>query len=142
MTDNELRLQVALALGFDKIRRYNNGRWTGQHDTIEWGVTRDNIPDYPGDIAAAYALEESITTFDDRVMYTKCLIDVLKDAADEKSEAEAPYAFRIAHATPAQRCRAFLAWHAATRATVAPCPNCGGAMRQSGEGWTCGKCNE
>jgi ribosomal protein S27AE len=27
-----------------------------------------------------------------------------------------------------------------TRATVAPCPNCGGAMRQSKGGWTCGKC--
>jgi hypothetical protein len=56
MTDNELRLQVALALGFDKIRRYNDGRWTGQHDTVEWGLARDNVPDYPNDIAASEGL--------------------------------------------------------------------------------------
>jgi hypothetical protein len=55
---DELRLKIALKK-FTKIRKYED-RWTGQHDTEEWGETRDNIPNWPRDIAAAWELVEEM----------------------------------------------------------------------------------
>lgn len=59
MTDEELRLEIAKAQGWDKIRRYRD-RWTGEHDTEEWGVTRDRIPEYPLEISGAWELVEEM----------------------------------------------------------------------------------
>jgi hypothetical protein len=55
---DELRLKIALNK-FTKSRK-SEDRWTGQHDTEEWGETRDNIPDWPRDIAAAFELVEEM----------------------------------------------------------------------------------
>ena len=60
LDDDALRVEVAKRCGYSVIRKYDD-RWTGSHDTEEWGQTRDPIPDYPRDIAAAIALLDSMT---------------------------------------------------------------------------------
>jgi hypothetical protein len=68
---------------------------------------RRDAPDWPRDIAAAYELEAEIPE-DQRKAYTGELIAVI--AHDCKEAGINSNYWMYFHATPEQRCRAYLAW--------------------------------
>jgi hypothetical protein len=84
---DELRMKIA------ETRGINPATW-------DW---RFATPDWTRNIAAAYALEESIPE-DQRTAYVTRLIEVIR------GNRPAVCTWDVAHATPEQRCRAYLAW--------------------------------
>jgi hypothetical protein len=127
---NEMRLKIALMSGRKFERGFKDkakvfmlgpdetvlpGYEMQPGDIVRWS---HGDPDWPRDIAAAWELEESITDYDDRTMYTKHLIAVLEN--DKGIEHEAPWSFRMLHATAEQRCRAWLAWQEAVQQEAQP----------------------
>ena len=73
------------------------------------------LPDYPNDISAAYELEDSIPE-DQRIGYLDKLFEILDTDLKELVLYDGVYwasyktIWAIAHATPEQRCRAYIAW--------------------------------
>ena len=62
MSDDALRLEICDRKGWTSIRRYRgyDDKWTGEHDTETFGVTRDPIPNWPVSIEAAWELVEEM----------------------------------------------------------------------------------
>jgi hypothetical protein len=134
MTDNELRLQVALALGWHIVDEAAMVGLRNQSGLAAY----EKIPNYANDIAAAWEMVDYVQAEPHEQAF-----ELNRTVAITQRWSCHIGNFHAYGRTPAEAiCHAFLAWHAATRATVTPCPTCGGAMRQSGGAWTCGKCNE
>lgn len=98
---DELRLRIAKAEGW-----ILNPLYDPLHKWIEPAplYRRIDPPNWPRDVAAAFELEDEIPE-SERLRYTDCLIRVIYGEAPLKGRI-----WDIAHATPEQRCRAYLAW--------------------------------
>jgi len=119
MNDNQdLRAKIARALGWKAVS-YNDysevnvfAPWETLPGWARVGVEHDiadyleEVPDWPNDIAAAYALEGEIPE-DERIEYANRLYAIIDN--DEHYT----YGLRwgLAHATAEQRCLAWIAWH-------------------------------
>jgi hypothetical protein len=143
MTDEQIRVEIAKALGWRVLRKTGKRElaWLvsgkGEYRTrglFPSGETDDEImalvfqnkdyfsalPNWPTDIGAAWALEESIPE-GERGKYAQKLVDVIFQGAVEvyNSAIEVNVhldvdgegvVYALAHATPRQRCEAYLAW--------------------------------
>ena len=105
LTPERLRKEVALrvmGLCFHK----NKTTYGLTYSCLDCGAKhlgRDVVvPDYPGDIRAAWAVEEQIARRGFHREYGNILFKSLRDVGGDG------VAFRVAHATPEQRCRAAL----------------------------------
>lgn len=116
---DELRLKIAKAKGYYIfripqiiIKEYvwvmsPDGTSLGQAGATEedaWILSLAFLPNWPRDIAAAFELENEIPP-EERPNYEFHLIDITQAGGDCGLELWA-----LIHATPEQRCRAYLAW--------------------------------
>jgi hypothetical protein len=118
MTDEQIRVEIAKALGwkFSRIGERSMRAWAwepgesgmdDQYPMIEGNEIKwCGCPNWPGEIGAAWALEESIPELY-RGAYIRELCKVL--GFDNFQ----PILWDLTHATPRQRCEAYLAWKGA-----------------------------
>jgi hypothetical protein len=100
---DELRLKIAKIKGW----AFPGETTQGDIDYLNnhYGRSYQGIPDWPRDIAAAYELEGALSE-DQRIMYYAFLWRAIQ--FDGAAHNKAVGGFDIAHATPEQRCRAYL----------------------------------
>jgi hypothetical protein len=114
---DELRLKIALARGWKFVQDeygWDAVRPDGSEDlgasmmrTEELAILYADIPNWPRDMTAAYELEAEIPE-DQRKAYTSELIAVI--ARDCKKAGVNSDYWMYFHATPEQRCRAYIQW--------------------------------
>ncbi len=106
MTPEQLRIEIAKALGYKK----GEGRMDiAYYFDYEWwhtpgGGRTSCLPNWPADIAAMYALEETIPEHW-RNGYAEILADVI-----EPNNTMNLWWWQFVHATAEQRARAWLIW--------------------------------
>jgi hypothetical protein len=116
---DELRLRIAKLKGWSGIRYDNIRRKCVGEPPEEPGIFRLNysVPDWTGDIAESYQLESEISETE-RGVYLMALYQIVKpdptgvnfDSQEDVDRANNDYMWSLVHATPEQRCRAWLAW--------------------------------
>jgi len=102
MTENdELRMKIAKLKGWKNFY-IKDGYLAGEH---ELSPKMFVVPNYPESIADCYDLEDEIPE-DQRMEYIRQLTLIIKTEYGDK-----PFnLWTLAHATPAQRCNAYIAW--------------------------------
>jgi hypothetical protein len=119
----ELRLRIAIKLGY-RVATFGEGYATlfPPDETLPDGAEildlvdyLDSVPDWPNDIAAACELEDEIPN-DQRYPYIRELVLIVAPSGNFYKLTEIYW--RLTHATPEQRCHAWLAWMEAGRADI------------------------
>jgi hypothetical protein len=125
---DELRLRIAKAQGYRVatfgIMEYASLFPPGEvipdnATTLDLADYLDSVPDWTGNIADAWELEDELPD-DGRQQYLMSLYrlitpEILGGVPDNPTQAEIDkanndYIWALVHATPEQRCRAYLAW--------------------------------
>lgn len=102
LTDDELRLEVARRCGYDVVEKRKDGAWLAFHDLAGYNMRGiEGVPDYPRDIAAAYALEDALPV-EQRDDYAIHLHDIVLRRQGVCAD------WDMVHASAADRCRAWL----------------------------------
>jgi hypothetical protein len=120
---NELRLRIA------KIILFKDG-WYLINSSLGWferkrpgclieSTCLEKLPDWPCDIAAAWELEDEIPE-DQRNDYARRLAKIILDDWPMFKTGANVMWWSLAHATPEQRCRAYLAWQEAVQQAAQP----------------------
>lgn len=103
MDEDALRLAVAKRCGYDVVEKRKDGVWLAFHDLAGYNMRGiEGVPDYPRDIAAAYALEDALPV-ELRGEYSNNLRRVILQMNNEYCTQ-----FDLIHASAADRCRAWL----------------------------------
>ena len=119
MDKTELRIKIAELLGWTDIRDDPFGE--GLYGFLQDRQT-SYLSDWTNKIEDAYQLEDEIPE-DQRPIYVKALYDLVKpdltgidfNNRDELDRANNNYTWSLIHATPEQRCRAWVAWREAVK---------------------------
>jgi len=132
MDKTELRIKIAELLGWTDIRDdpFGEGLYGFLQDRqtsylSDWTNTSRRpsyLSDWTNKIEDAYQLEDEIPE-DQRPIYVKALYDLVKpdltgidfNNRDELDRANNNYTWSLIHATPEQRCRAWVAWREAVK---------------------------